>query len=305
MDPTTLLLEGVLAPAVLAGLLLALGWRAWRREAPGDARRREAPGVDGRWIGGPALAFGFGLTFYFLSGWPASPLPDSPRTPTGLDWLAWLCLPVGLLLALEGRLGRRRHLLRGLVAVVALRLVLTNAFANIWEPGEGWLWLAGLTILLLLQWAALARATRRPGASGPLLLWILATGLAVLAGLTGSARIGQLSGGLAAGLGAALVLAWWRPRLALEGSGAGLVIVLLFGLGLNAYFFSYTEGLDVALLAAAPFAALVAELPPLKRLAPSKRTAAQAVCALLPIAVALMRAGMAFVAAQEEAGDYY
>ena len=221
MDPQELLLTGVLAPALAAGVLLGLGWRVWRRE---DADS------DGRWSGAPALAIAFLLTFYLLSGMPVSLLPDSPRTPTGLDWLAWLAVPAIFLLPLEQKLGRWKHLLRGVVAVAMVRLVLNTAFESTFEADVGRRWLAGLSALYMLIWAALTRVCgQRTGASSPLVLWTMAAGLAVLAALTGSAKIGQLGGALAAALGAATVLAWCRPRLTLAGGGVGLALLLLFG----------------------------------------------------------------------------
>ncbi len=296
MDPQELVLVGVLAPALAAGVLLGLGWKAWRREDEG---------IDGRWSGGPALALAFLLTFVLVSGLPASLLPDSPRTPTGLDWLAWLSLPALLLLAFEHKLGRWKHVLRGVVALAAVRLVLHNAFESTFAVDEGGKWLAGLTILYLVLWAALARVCgQRSGASSPLVLWTLATGLAVLAGLTGSVKIGQLGGALAAGLGAATVIAWRRPRLTLSGSGVGMALLLLFGLGMNAHVFSYTEGPEILLVASAPLFALLADLPPLRFKRPALRTATVMLLTALPIVVAITRAAIAFAAEADEYGGY-
>lgn len=294
MDPIEIALQCVLIPAVLAGIVLACAWRAWKR----DSQR------DGRPWGALAIALAFASTFYFLSGLPTSLLPDSPRTPTGLDWLAWMTFPAALLLPLEAKLGKARHILRGVVAAIVVRLVLRNAFASIWEAQEGWIWFGVLTALYLAIWAAIARSTsRRPGASSPMLLWLLATGLAVLAGLTGSALIAQLTGALAAGFGAAIVISWRIPRFSLSGSGSSMGLLLLFALGLNAHFFSYTTGTDILLLAAAPFAALLAELPPLRFKRPALRTLTVLALASIPIAVALTRAAMAFLAEAED--DYY
>ena len=297
MDPQELLLTGVLAPALAAGVLLGLGWKVWRRE---DADS------DGRWSGAPALAIAFLLTFYLLSGMPVSLLPDSPRTPTGLDWLAWLAVPAIFLLPLEQKLGRWKHLLRGVVAIAMVRLVLNTAFESTFEANAGGRWLAGLSALYVLLWAALTRVCgQRTGASSPLVLWTMAAGLAVLAALTGSAKIGQLGGALAAALGAATVLAWCRPRLTLAGGGVGLALLLLFGLGMNAHVYSYTESTEILLIASAPLFALLADLPPLRFKRPALRTLVVVLLTALPIGIAITRAAMAFAAESDEYGDYY
>ena len=292
MDPQQILLPGVLLPAIATGLVLAFGWKLWRR-APA--------GIDGRWSGAPALALGFAAAFVAISGVPTSFLPGSSRTPTGLDWLAWLTIPLALVLPSLPKFGRWRHLLRGVIAVSVVRLVLHNAFQRTWEDAEGWKWLGGLSALYLLMWTCLEWiSSRRSGASSPLLLWTLAAGLAALAALTGSARIGQLGGAVAAGLGAASVIAWRWPRLTMSGSGVSMALALLFGLGLNAHVFSYTSATDILLVASAPFVALLAELPLLRQRKPSVRTASLVLLALVPIAVALTRAGLEFAASGSE-----
>lgn len=302
MDPIELVWKGVLVPALLAGVVLAVGWKAWRSKAEG---------CDGRWSGALALGAAFFSAFVLQSGMPASLMPDSSRTPTGLDWLAWLVIPAALLLPLESRLplesklGRWRHAWRGVVAVVVIRLVLRNAFENIWEESEGRIWLAGLVVLYLLWWALLASvAESRSGATSPLVLWTIATGLAVLSALTGSARIAQLSGALAAGLGAATVISWRRPDLSLSGGATGMAVLLLFGLGMNAHVFSYTETPEILLLAAAPFMTLFAAWKPLRLERPALRVLVVMALTALPIAIAITRAALAFVAETDEYDEY-
>jgi hypothetical protein len=306
MDPVTTGLYGVLLPALAAGLVLAAGWRLWRRGAPDGAPTNggplEARPADGRWSGGLALAAALWAAQLGLSGPPVAPGGD--LTPTGLDWLAWVTLAAAFLLPAEPQLGRRWALLRGALAIVTVELVLRNRFASRWTEGaEAAGWAVGLAALILVEWAALGRLLRAPGARGPLVVWLLAGHLAGIAALTGSVTIGQLAGALAAGAGAALVAAWWRPRVTLAGAGAGLATLALAGLTLNAHFFSYTPGTDALLVAAAPLVGLLGELPPLRRERPWARTLTTAILVSLPLAVALVRALLAFES--DPYADYY
>lgn len=285
MDPWQLALA-VLVPALCAGLVLGLGWKVWRG--------REAQ-VDGRWSSAPALALGYCAAALWLSGPPASFLPGAERAPASLDWLFWLVIGGALLFPFEQRVGRWRDLARVAFAVFAIELVLKSQFQGRWEGLSAVAWLVGLALIYNVLWAALVwLAARRAGASAPLVAWLTASALAVLAALSGSAKLGQLAAALAAGLGAATLLAWWRPRLSLAGGGAGMVALLLFGLGANAHVYSYTLAVDVLLVASAPLCACLAELPHLRRSKGWARTLMALGLAALPIAIALVRATLAF-----------
>ena len=286
MDPIQTGLTGVLLPAVLSGLLLAVGWRVWKRDAEG---------VDGRWSGSLALAAAFLATYLAIAGAPSGILPGSDRTPTGLDWLFVLAAGAAVLFAHPDPVLWRRLGVRLAVSGLTVWLVLKNAFANQLAGDAAIAWFLGLAALLLIVWtAADLRARRRSGASSPLVWWATAATLAGVAGLSGSLKLAQLSGAVAAALGAAVVLAWWRPRLSLAGGGVALASILLFGLGLNAHFFSYTTGLDVLLIAVAPLAPFLRVLPFLNRLEGKKRTLVELALAGIPLAVALARAGLAY-----------
>jgi len=292
LDPLDLSLA-VLVPALAAGALLALAWKPWRRE--------EAP--DGRWSSAPALALGFLVGALLVGGAPVLPGLGGDREPASLDWLFLLVLVAGLAFPFQERLGRWRDFARGGFAVLAIELVLRNQVQR-WEGLAGVGWIVGLTALYVLVWACLVHlAERRSGASMPLVAWLTVAALSTVAALTGSARIGQLGGGLAAGLGAAVVLAWWRPRLSLGRGAAGVVTLVLFGLGANAHFYSYTAALDVLLVAAAPACALLAELGPLRSRSDRGRTALALGLAALPIAVALVRVVLAYE--PDPYADYY
>jgi hypothetical protein len=128
----------------------------------------------------------------------------------------------------------------------------------------------------------------------PLVLLVTGTGLALSAGLTGSARIAQVTGLVCAALGAAWVVAWIRPGLAFGSAQTTYVVALLCALGLNARFYSELPTVDALLLLAAPFSAWAGELPALRERKPALRGAARVVAAAVPVAIAVTRAVLAF-----------
>ncbi|MCB9915919.1 MAG: hypothetical protein H6828_12380 [Planctomycetes bacterium] len=126
------------------------------------------------------------------------------------------------------------------------------------------------------------------------MLWTPAAGLALVAGLSGSALLGELSGGVAGAAGAALVLAWWRPRLALARGGAETALFFLAALLLNAHYYSYTTGVDALLVTAGVAAPCALLAPPLARLGGARRAWLGFALAALPVAIAVTRAVLAF-----------
>jgi hypothetical protein len=286
MDPIQAVLAGVLFPALLSGVVLAVGWRVWQRETT----------VSGSWTGAAAITVAFLAAFAVIEGTPVGVLPGGERTPSGLDWLFWIALGLGVLFTFEERWSRRSvHLLRGLAGVILIEGVLRNTFARSWEGVTGVAWLAGLLAILLVSWwGAEALAHRRRGISSPLSLWATAATLAAVAGLSGSAKLAQLAGAVAAALGAAVVIGWWRPRFSFAGGAVSMTLLLLFGLALNAHFYSYTTGTDALLLAAGPLMPMCMVLPGLKRLQGPKAVVATLLLTMLPLSIALIRALLAF-----------
>jgi hypothetical protein len=278
----------VLLPAVIAGLVLALGWKLWRRD--------DKP--QPYWTGAVAIAGGFLAAFIVIDGVGA--VPSEERTLSGLDWTFWGTGVVLLLGSLEGKwtahesvagswLRSAAHItLRGLASLLLWRVLSNSSEAGIMVVA------ASLVGFLLLAASANSLASQRCGAAAPLTLWTSATGLAVVAGLSGSAKLGQLGGALAATLGAAVVLAWWRPRLSLAHGGATAAVFVLAALGLNAHFYSYMTGTDGLLLAASVLTPLALRIPAFGRVEGARRAGLAFALALIPVAIAVARAALAF-----------
>ena len=223
------------------------------------------------------------------------PRPFGARTLAGTDWLLWIALVSGVALLFDARLGRLAAFARLLVGGGATYGVLRAMFQHHWGATEAAAWCAGLGLLLFSVWFATdALGRRRPGATLPLVLIVTATGLAVCAGLTGSAKLGHVTGILCACIGATMVLAWWRPGFRLTSGDITLAVALLFGLGLAAFFFSALPAVDALLLALAPGCAWLPELLPRGKQTPSQNTLLHLLAAALPVAIAVTRAAMAF-----------
>ena len=180
MDPIQATLTGVLLPAVIAGLALAVGWRVWSR----------APRGSGTAAGALAISLAYLAAYAAIVGTPASLWPGSARTPSGLDWLFWLTALFGLGFFFEARVTRRWLPLMWTVAgALLVEGVLRNTFRREWSGLTEAAWLLGLVALLLAPWWSLERlARKRPGASAALALWASAASLAAVAGVASHAQ---------------------------------------------------------------------------------------------------------------------
>jgi hypothetical protein len=285
MTPDQSLVPGVLAPALLAGLLLALGWRPWRSDVPGS--RPAAP--DGSFLAGLALGSALFLANGLMFGWPA--LPQAGRALPALERVAWIGLAFGALACLERPLCRLTPALWIAAAGAALWWLL-EAFGRASDVGV----LGGaLGSMVALGGGLHLLARRAPGAWVPLVLLLAGSGSALAIALRVSAKIGQLEGALCAGMGALWVLCLWRPRVVVVGSGLATWVLLHSCLLLLARIYRL-PALDLGLLAAAPLAAWVAEIGPLRRRAGWIRGGAGLAATGALLGVVLARAWLAYQA---------
>jgi hypothetical protein len=269
-------LRGLLAPALFAGVLLLLAW----------VSRDSAEQASRGWLGALALGGAYLIGQAAISGLP--PFPPIQAD----DRLFWVVASAVALAAVDGLLGDRR----------VPRLVLRAAFSCfvVWyllarllqrrELPEVVTWVAGLGAALFLGWSALAAwASRRAGASVPLVLWFTTSALSVALLLSHTAKYAQMAGTLAACLGAAVVVAWLRPSFALGGGAASIVAVLHASFCIAGVWLAATPlpTESALLLAVAPFLAAAAEVGPLSKLSPSKAAAARLALVGLFLAPAL------------------
>ena len=268
-------LLGVVPPALIAALVLLVAWRPWQR----------TPVENAGW--GPTVACGLAVLAGYLAieGRPQFPPPEK------WQWILYLGLAaMGLgLVDLIGQAARwRPRWTRGLagpLAAAAALLMLRHP-----SPEAQPLWKAGLGLAVLLSWAALEPlARRRPGASIPLALLLSLAGAGAVIVLSGNAKLAGLAGALAAAMGAAVVVAWWQPRLSLAHGAVVVVVVVLSGLLFlgQAYTYSSVPVVSFLLPIVAPAAAWIVEVPALRGMGAARALLLRAGAVLVVVAVAV------------------
>jgi len=283
----------VLTPAILSGISLAVAWRLWRRKNPSPR---------GHWGGAVAFGLAYFSGHVALVGWPEFP-PTSAET-----WQAWLALSLAVAGVAQRWWGPTMFVsfpVAFLAYAAVTYALLLNFIRNSWDPTVSALWVAGLAAASTIVFQLTDRiAAKRPGASVPLGLWALCTLAAGTFVVASSAKLGQLSGALAAGCGAAVVLAWWCSKLSLAGGGVFVFLPLYNGLVLQAYFFGY-PGLGLwsaLLLALAPLGLLVGEQRRFVYAKPWIAVLVRTGAVAVPAAIAL---GLAIVSGGDAPSDTY
>ncbi len=284
----SLILVGLVLPVVVCAALLIAAWRPWRPDTPIDGRQ---------WAGAVALGLAFVPAFLAVEHWPGVP----PHVTW--HWIAWL-VPVAAVAGLADALIRWPTPLR-LLGAAALAAVCGRALVGDWVD-HAWPWRA-VTAAVIAVVAVLvnAAAERRPGATVPLSLCVAAAGASVVLIGSGSAKLAQLAGALAACLGVAVALAWWRPTVSLSRGGTAVVAVLLPGLVLSGYFPSYSEFPPwvYVFAAVAPAFTWPAALIRLEGLRAWQATAIRVAVASIPVAITVTVAVLALI--RREADSAY
>ena len=280
------------AAAAAAVLVLLCGW-PWR--APSAVR------VKVGWVLG--VAAGVYLGCRILDLWPHWP----PREDQ--DRFLIILLPAVLLVELIAALPRMPVWLawgfRVLIAAAAARVLLHGSVyvTNLpgasarWSPGETRLWLASLSISLVVAWVLLALfVRRRPGIVLPtaMALTLVAASLTVM--LSGYATGGQLGLPLAGALGGAGLASLALRKTEMPITWVGPAVVGLFGLLTIGHFFGQLTLLHAILLFAAPLCCWLPELPYIHRLGPKLKAATSVAVVILMVGLVVMRAQRAFVA---------
>jgi hypothetical protein len=197
---------------------------------------------------GAALAVAAG----FLATWIAALSAQWSAAPKqALDWLPWIAA-----LALVGAFaiekiasGGARIAARLLLSLVVGGLIVSSALESF---GVQKAVIAALVtgVLVTIVWSVVARPAAA-NATRPLLLSLVAAGGAVALMLDSSQSLGQLSGGLAAALGACVVFSLPRLRVDFAPAAAGFAVVMLGALLANAHLYAGFSLGYVALLAGA------------------------------------------------------
>jgi hypothetical protein len=138
--------------------------------------------------------------------------------------------------------------------------------AEVLDPKMFWARAAGAAVASVAWWAAMEwLARRRPGPGLPLLLSAAAGSAALVLVDSGSQAFGQITGGVALALLVLAAAGLWFGNLSLARGGVLAVAIALLGMLLAGYCYADLTPQNFVLLAAAPLAAWIAELPPLRR----------------------------------------
>lgn len=220
---------------------------------------------------------------------------------TALDWLPWIVVFGAAGAVASERIGNAglRVAARLAISLAAGALVVWPALAGLGLPKAA-LSAAVSGVLICAAWSYMARVVeRRP--TPPLLLAVVAGGAALALMLDSSQSIGQLSGALAATLGACVLFNLPRVRVAFSPAAAGMAVLVLGTLLANAQLYAGFSLGYVALLVggllADPLVEAVNRLR--KRVGGAGSWATAAVLAAIPVAVTV---GLAVKAAQDAGG---
>ncbi len=278
-------LLGVLLPAVLCGAWLILAWRPWRRDESI---------TGGAWGGAIGFGMGYLIAHTAAVGWP----PLRPVDVT--QWLPYVAVAAAGLGLVESLGMMNRWLRWGFrfsLSAAAVWLLLRPMFEYRWTVPQGALWLIVLAMAMFITWMSLDTLARQVrGACGPLTILIVAGGGGIVLVVSKVASLGQLSGAVAAMAGASLVVTWWNGARSLAPGATAVVTILLGYLWLEGYLYGEVPALSAVLLAAAPTAAWIGNLPRVRRLADWQAVSVRAAAVTLPtlIAVALAVAASGF-----------
>jgi hypothetical protein len=262
-----LLLKGVLPSAAAALLLVSLG----------GARLLPL-----------ALSIGCWVAYALINKAPAAWPHELWRASNGTEWLLWTTIVAGIVTALERCtvLPARAGMPVGVaVAAIGAWLVLDKV-AQHWATGDAVLHV-GLGVGVTAALVATHRVViaRAPATPLPAVLFTVVLSVdAAIVTLGQSALLGQMTGAVAAALGAAVGTTLWRRGFALRGAD-GTWLGIAHGLSvLAAVHLAYLPWAAAGLALAAPFSLLLVP----RRLAarPGRWLALAAPLVLVPLGVA-------------------
>lgn len=260
---TPVLLWAILAPALLAGVVLLLGIAPWNKRPASEvgdgpaAKSSERPA--GGWAAGLAIALGYSVGQWGQIGWQ----------PLGGDitqWLIYFALAGAAVGVLEARFSLPallrllvRFALSGAAAWLLLRPLLAQSLNSSWVIA-----LAAAFVLVWTVLDVLAAAERGP--LWALLAAVLAAGVSATVLFANNASTAMLTGALISTLGAAFVVTAKFPAAGRLRSATPVVALVLVGqLAIGRF---YGEGMPPSsflLLLAAPLLLLLVQMLLLRR----------------------------------------
>jgi hypothetical protein len=285
---------GIVVPALIAALAMALAWRPWRRQASR---------TNGFWGASVALTAGFATAFLGIR--PGSPLP--PRE--AVDWL-FLMAAAGLVLGLIDGLCVIEKWIRPIVACACLApfvwLLLPPLHPESMSTVTKTAWAIGLLIPAVAWWMWLdAFAVSHTGPLVPFLLGIVSSAVALVLMMSGSKLLGQLGGVVAATMGSCFAVAILANSVSLARGGVFIAVSMIAGLLICAHFYAYLTRLNGSLLLIAGVATAAGSFLPADVLQGWKRPALLLLLVLIPAGAAVALAALEFAASATDPGYSY
>lgn len=303
-----MLIGGVLPGAVVVTLLAALWWKRRTPTTPTNPTTPTTPTTPGAsgtlplWAAPLCVPLAMlPAEFLVRGGWP-------PLWPAaGADRLIHAAAAAGIVGALEHFLGSRRWAAAALRvggAALAVWLVLGVRVPDFWTPVQAVLWIGGYAAVIAGVSTLVNRAAgaeRGPAVTAAVFVSTLGTAPVLLH--AGMAYPAQLSGGITACAGGALLVAMVIPGFTLSGGGVTGVVTVSGVLLLAGHYYAPDDiPLSQTLcLSVAPLSALVVLVPAVARAAGWTRCALAAVLCVVPVAIGAV---LAIAGARSEAGGY-
>jgi hypothetical protein len=240
----------IVFPAVVAIAAMLASHFPWRRDAKSHA-----------WGIALALCGAFAVAYIGTSGRPKFPPVEAQ------GWLVYLGIVV-VLIAIASTWLRWPVAVASIVIVAVMAWLIARPTARSLEPSVFWTGVAATAAVTIVWWALMERlASRRPGGGLPLLMMMWAGAAALTVINAHSASLGLVAGTIAVVLGVIGVIGLWLRKVSLSRGGMLALAVLVLGIMLAGHFFADLTRFELILLAVAPLAMWIAEIPPLRRYA--------------------------------------
>jgi len=291
MEPTPRDILWLVGFPVLLAVVAMLAARPWRR---------------GRDLGGwaAAVAIAGGLQFAFVNQFGVPQFPPA----TVQAWIFYIVVPLVLVAGAMAFVKAKSFAISASgILLGAIPFVMLRRF-NFESDQLRWTWIAGGAVAMIAWWAAMEPLARRSrGGSLPLLLGIVigVTGLAIIDG--GIKTLGFATGSVAFPLFVVAMAATWS-RGASVARGGVLTFAGLFGaLLICGHLLGYpgVPILDLSLLALAPLAAWLGEVPGLGKADSWKRAGVRTVVVLAVLALPAFHAATGLKKTADETFDSY
>ncbi len=264
------LIWGIGLPAVCCAALLLVVLRPWQGAAGGAAG----------WAPANALAAGFVVSYLIVRDWEIEVPPKLPW-----EWMAYLVVLAAIVIGYGVSVGgRSKSAWTGWIFASGLCAYLIVGT----RVDQFWAWRIVTAAMMVASMSALDRLQAQSNRS----VFPFSMGLAaVAAGLVlMEARmylLAQLAGALAACLGVITVMRWFHPSVTLGSGGVLVVGLLLPGLAMSSYFAGGKIPVwCFVLVALAPAAAWLTELPVAPKFVGQKPTAYRLTAILVTAGVA-------------------